>query len=73
MSKIDLTDEEHAAVAKLVRETVADTKFPFSDRIRILRAALAKLDPTSSAPQPRKVVPPLPTGPMVGSRRKPRR
>jgi hypothetical protein len=71
MPKPDLTDEEHAAVANLVRQTVADTRFPFSDRIRILRAALAKLDP-SSAPITVKVTP-LPTGPMVGSRRKARR
>ena len=63
MPKIDLDAAELAAVAKLVRETVADTKFPFSDRIRILRTALAKIDPSSA--------PPLPTGPMVGSRRKP--
>jgi hypothetical protein len=35
------------------------------------RAALAKLDPPRSAPKP--APPPLPSGPMVGSRGKPRR
>ena len=56
----DLTDEEHAAVAALVRKTKADSRFPFSDRIRILRAALAKLEP-GVAPKPRQQSPPLPS------------
>jgi hypothetical protein len=70
--KIELTYEEHAAVKTLLNRTVSESRFPFSDRIRILRAALAKLEPRSVA-KPRKAAPPLPSGPMVGSRRKPRR
>jgi len=38
MPKLDLSDEEHAAVAALVRKTVAESRFPFSDEIRVLRA-----------------------------------
>jgi hypothetical protein len=71
MPKIDLADDELAAVVALVRRTMNEEKFPFSPRVRPLKAALAKLDPKPS--KPRAVLPPLPTGPMVGSRRKPRR
>jgi hypothetical protein len=68
----DLSLEEWKAVVTLIRDTVTTDKFPYSDGIRKLRAALLKLDP-SSAPKPRMELPPLPTGPMVGSRRKARR
>ena len=67
----DLTDEERAAVAAALRELIAEDKFPFSPRLNPFKSALAKLDP-----KPAKVsteLPPLPTGPMVGSRRKARR
>jgi len=72
MPKIDLTDDEHSAVTALVRRTIAEDRFPFSDRLRPLKAALVKLDP-GSAPKPKAALPPLPSGPMVGSRRKARR
>jgi hypothetical protein len=65
----DLSLEEWKAVVALLPQTIATDKFPFSDRMRVLRSALQKLDP-ASAPKPRKELPPLPTGPMVGSRRK---
>ena len=48
---LDLTDEEHAAVTALVRTTIADSRLPFSDRIRMLRAALAKLKPGAAPKQ----------------------
>jgi hypothetical protein len=67
----DLSLEEWRAVVALIRDTVTSDKFPYSDRIRILRAALTKLDPKPM--KPRQELPPLPTGPMVGSRRKARR
>lgn len=55
------------------RRVVAEHKFPFSDEARTLRGALEKLDP-KSAPKPKpSAQPPLPSGPMVGSRRKARR
>lgn len=43
--------EERAAVVKLLRETTAADRYPFSPRIRTLKSALARLDP-SSVPQP---------------------
>jgi hypothetical protein len=67
----DLSLEEWKAVVALIRDTVTTDKFPYSDRSRMLRAALAKLDPKPA--KPRQELPPLPTGPMVGSRRKARR
>jgi hypothetical protein len=54
MPKLDLTDEEHAAVAALVRKTIAESHYPFPDRIRTLCAALAKLEP-GSAPKSRQL------------------
>ena len=72
MPKLDLTDEELAAVTAAVRKTLAEDKFPFAPRLAPLKAALAKLDP-GSAPKSRSAPAPLPAGPMVGSRRKPRR
>jgi hypothetical protein len=67
----ELSLEEWQAIIAAVREKIATDKFPFSDRIRVLRRALAKLDP-KSVPK-RRPAPPLPSGPMVGSRRKARR
>jgi hypothetical protein len=66
--KIDLDGAEREAIANLVREKVQNTRFPFAPALAPLKSALLKLDPAWA-----KVVPPLPSGPMVGSRRKPRR
>jgi hypothetical protein len=71
MPELDLTDDELAAVMALVRRTVDADKFPLSPRLAPLRSALAKLDPRPA--KPRRELPPLPSGPMVGSRRKARR
>ena len=62
MPPIDLTDEEHAAVVKAVRRSIAADNFPLSQRLAPLKAALAKLDP-ASAPKPRPVREPLPEAP----------
>ena len=51
MPIIDLTDDEHAAVARAVRRVLDEDKFPHAPRLRPLRAALAKLDP-ASVPKP---------------------
>jgi hypothetical protein len=71
MPMIDLSDTELTAVANLVRRTVHEDKFPFSPRLAPLKSALAKLDPQPM--KPRSELPPLTTGPIVGSRRKPKR
>jgi hypothetical protein len=65
----DLSLEEWKAVVALIRATVTTDKFPYSDRIRTLRRALAKLD----LQPPRRELPSLPSGPTVGSRRRARR
>lgn len=66
MPKIDLTDDELAAVIAAVREKIDFDRYPLSPRMRPLRAALAKLDP-ASAPKPRPdPKPPLPEAPARG-------
>ena len=52
MPKFELTDEEHAAVTMLLHRTVSDNRFPFSDQIQTLRAALEKLEP-ATVPKPK--------------------
>jgi len=71
LTKYDLTEEERHALAEAARQKIRDDRFPYSPRLAILKAALAKLDPGSALirgepPQP-------PTGPIVGSRRKAKR
>ena len=50
----DLTDDDKAIVAKLLRETIATDRFPLSPRVRRWQAILDKLEP----PQPRPELPP---------------
>jgi hypothetical protein len=45
MPTIDLTDDEHAAVAELIRRAIEEDRFPRAPRLDPLRSALAKLDP----------------------------
>jgi hypothetical protein len=52
---LDLTDEETAALTQELHETVERDRYPFSPRIRMLRAILAKLNPEPA----RKPLPPL--------------
>ena len=54
----DLSLDEWKAVVALIRETVTTDKSPYSDRIRVLRRALAKLD--LQPPKPRGELPPRP-------------
>ena len=68
MPTIDFTDDEHAAVTKVVRRAIDADRFPHAPRLAPLRSALAKLDPAST-PKPIAVRPPLPLGPSVGNRR----
>ena len=52
---LDLTEEETVALARLLRRTIDDDRYPFSPRNRTLRAILAKLRPEPA----RKPLPPL--------------
>ncbi len=51
----DLTDEEQTAVGAALRKLIDEDKFPFSEQLRPLKSALAKLTP----PRP-KAPPPSP-------------
>jgi hypothetical protein len=58
MQHLDLTDEEAAALTQELHEIVENDRYPFSPRIRTLRAILAKLRPEPV----RKPLPPPPEG-----------
>ena len=56
----ELTDDDKAILAELLREIIARDRFPLSPRVRSLRAILAKLAPP--APRPEPLRPPEPPG-----------
>jgi hypothetical protein len=45
MAHLDLTDDEAAALTQELHDIVENDRYPFSPRIRTLRAILAKLRP----------------------------
>ena len=60
----DLSPEEKAAVFSALRQLIEADRFQFSDRIKTLKAALAKLDPSyHPAPWRKPAPPPLPAVP----------
>ena len=52
---LDLSDEETAALAALLRRTIADDRYPLSPRIRMLQGILDRIEP----PPAREKLPPL--------------
>ena len=52
---LDLSDDESAALARLLRKTIDEDHYPLSPRIRTLQAILDRLDP----PPVREPPPPL--------------
>jgi hypothetical protein len=52
---LDLTDEEATALIRELHDIVENDRYPFSPRIRMLRAILAKLRPEPT----REPLPPL--------------
>ena len=48
----DLSPEDCAAIAALLRDTIAADRFPMSPRIKRMRAILYKLDPPAPKPGP---------------------
>ena len=56
----DLTDDDKAILADLLRETIERDRFPLSPRVRRLETILAKLDPP--APRSEPIPPPKPPG-----------
>jgi hypothetical protein len=58
---LDLTDEEAAALARLLSNTIDDDRFPFSPRIQTLKAILGKIRPEPARqplPPPKVYAPP---------------
>jgi hypothetical protein len=49
---LDLSDDEAAAVAQLLRRTINDDPYPLSPRLAPLKAILAKLNPPQPPPEP---------------------
>jgi len=60
MQHLELSDEEEAALIKEVDNIVERDRYPFSPRVRTLRAILAKLkpEPVREPLPPRKVYAP---------------
>jgi hypothetical protein len=64
--------EERAAVVKLLRETIAADRDPLSPRIRTLKSALARLDPSAAPAAP--IPPPKAwVNSSIGTRKRSRR
>jgi hypothetical protein len=65
---LDLTEEETAALARLLRRTIDDDRYPLSLRIQTLKAILSKIrpEPVREPLPPRKVYAP----PRVGVTRR---
>jgi hypothetical protein len=61
---LELSDEEGAALTKELHNIVENDRYPFSPRIRTLRAILAKLRPEPAReplPPPKMYAPPRAT------------
>ena len=61
MQHLELSDEEADALAQELHDIVENDRYPFSPRIRMLRAILAKLRPEpvrKPLPRPKVYAPP---------------
>jgi hypothetical protein len=58
MPTFELSEDEHDAVVMLIRHTLDETKYPYSDENQTLRRALRQLVPVS-APRSNVEWPPL--------------
>jgi hypothetical protein len=61
---LDLTEEETDALARLLRRTIDDDRYPLSPRIQTLKAVLAKIRPEPARepwPPPKVYAPPRAT------------
>ena len=65
--RLDLTDEEAAALLRLLNRVIADDRYPLSPRIRLLRAIRAKFP--GAPPEPPPARPPTPKNGRQGERR----
>jgi hypothetical protein len=62
MPPLDLTDDEHSALVRLVRSAIDEARYPLSPRVKMLRAILEKLDPAARQEPRPELPPPLPAG-----------
>jgi hypothetical protein len=61
---LDLTEEENDALARLLRQTIDDDRFPLSPRVQMLKSILAKIRPEPAReplPPPKVYAPPRAT------------
>jgi hypothetical protein len=61
---LDLTDEESAALAALLRRTIDADRYPLSPRIRVLQSVLDRIEPApvrEPMPPPKVYAPPRAT------------
>jgi hypothetical protein len=66
---LELTDEEHRALVRLLKRSIDQDRFPFAPRHKPIKAILAKLEPPG--PQPNPLPPRTPgIGPMHGQGRR---
>jgi hypothetical protein len=49
----DLTEDEHAELVRLVRDTIAGERYSLSARMKRLKSILAKLNPASTYIRPK--------------------
>jgi len=52
MTNLELNDHDKAALAAVLRATIAADRFPLSPRVQQLRAILDRLEPPPARPQP---------------------
>jgi hypothetical protein len=52
MARLDLTDEEREELVRELRGLIDGDRFPFSARVRLLKAILDKLDPPKAPASP---------------------
>jgi hypothetical protein len=69
---LDLTDDETAALVRLLRHAIDEDRYPLSPRLAPIRAILDQFDPPKPRPEP---LPPLKRydAPLVGSSARRRR
>jgi hypothetical protein len=65
---LELSDDEPAALAQLLRRTINDDPYPLSPQLAPLKVILAKLDPP--LPHPGEPLPPLPISAAPKHRRR---
>jgi|HubBroStandDraft_6_1064221.scaffolds.fasta_scaffold1061833_2 hypothetical protein len=61
MTTLDLTDEETAALARLLHNAIDGDRYPLSSRVQLLRGILAKIRPAPAReplPRPKMYAPP---------------